>query len=314
MYESADMSLWHGRVDDGPHESSRRWHQCVAAYEFEDAPSGVALLGVACDEGVRRNHGRVGAASGPDAIRTALANQAWHHQRPLYDAGNLRCAGDLEEMQQEQGRLVRRLLDLGHFPLLLGGGHEIAYGSFLGLAQHLESQPGTGPIGIINFDAHFDLRRAEVPTSGTPFMQVVEFCRDAGQPFHYACLGVSEAANTGALFDEAEQLGVLCLRDEELNSWQLAQAEKQLIDFLRPCRALCLSIDLDVLPAAVAPGVSAPAARGVGLAELEQLLKCVREVAGERLKLAEIAEYNPHYDIDDRTARVAARLCHLLVR
>ncbi len=315
MYEDADMSLWHGRIDEGPPATSHRWHQCVSALDFDSAPPGVALLGIACDEGVRRNQGRVGAAAGPDTIRTALANQAWHLERPLYDAGNLRClGGDLEALQREQARQVQRLLDKGHFPLLLGGGHEIAFGSFVGLEQHLEDQPGTGLIGVINLDAHFDLRRSEAPTSGTPFQQILEHCHGVGQPVRYACLGISEAANTAALFARAEQIGALCLRDEELNGWQLAEVERRLTDFIRPCAALHLSIDLDLLPAAVAPGVSAPAARGVGMAELEHLIAHIRATAGDRLRLAEIAEYNPHYDIDGRTARVAARLSHLLVR
>ncbi|NOY13871.1 MAG: formimidoylglutamase, partial [Deltaproteobacteria bacterium] len=84
--------------------------------------------------------------------------------------------------------------------------------------------------------------------------------------------------------------------------------------FIERCGSLYLSIDLDVLPAAVAPGVSAPAARGLSLELLEVLLGYIRSQAGDKLKLAEIAEYNPKFDIDARTARVAARLCHLLVR
>ncbi|MEA3543858.1 MAG: arginase family protein, partial [Thermodesulfobacteriota bacterium] len=85
-------------------------------------------------------------------------------------------------------------------------------------------------------------------------------------------------------------------------------------EFIRPCQAVYLSIDLDVLPAATAPGVSAPAGRGIPLPVLEQLLSLIRSVAQKRLRVADIAEYNPIYDIDSRTARVAARLCHLLTR
>jgi formiminoglutamase len=125
---------------------------------------------------------------------------------------------------------------------------------------------------------------------------------------------VSETANTKALFDRAKAFGVQYLMDEDLTPWSITVAEQGLTDFIDCCSCLYLSIDLDVLPAAVAPGVSAPAARGLPLELLERLLVCIRRRAGDKLKLAEIAECNPDYDIDGRTAKVAARLCHLLTR
>lgn len=315
MYKTPDMSLWQGRIDgDRQAGDSRRWHQCVRPYE-DQADSGVALLGVVSDEGVRRNQGRPGATAGPDAIRRALANQAFHLDRPVYDAGQVLCEGSrLEEMQQEQARMVQTLLAGGHFPLLLGGGHEIALGSFSGLQQYLIQTGDQSHIGIINFDAHFDLRREDVSTSGTPFLQIADLCRRNRRPFHYLCLGISESANTAALFAQAESLGVEYVKDEEISRLGVEELDQKIDDFVAPCGAVYLSIDLDVLPAATAPGVSAPAARGVLLAELEQLLLVVRAKAGTKLKLADLAEYNPAYDIDSRTAKVAARLCHVLLR
>src|SRR6185369_12422925 len=103
MHSPADMSLWQGRIDQEPEGDARRWHQCVVALPVEAvtpgvAPGvgpgiapGVALLGVCCDRGVTRNQGRAGARGGPDAIRKALAGQAWHLPSLCYDAGNLLC-------------------------------------------------------------------------------------------------------------------------------------------------------------------------------------------------------------------------------
>jgi formiminoglutamase len=67
-----------------------------------------------------------------------------------------------------------------------------------------------------------------------------------------------------------------------------------------------LTVCLDVLPAAVAPGVSAPAPRGVGLDMLEPLIETV--CASGKVRAADIAEMNPRFDIDGRTAAVAARI------
>ena len=73
-----------------------------------------------------------------------------------------------------------------------------------------------------------------------------------------------------------------------------------------------LIVDLDVLPSATAPGVSAPASRGLAQPEFEHLLTFIRRVAGDKIRVVDVAECNPNYDIDDRTAKIAARLCHLL--
>jgi formiminoglutamase len=316
MHSPANMDLWQGRFD--AEVGAERWHQKVAPLTpdaIDAAEAGLVLLGVCSDEGVRRNLGRPGASQGPDAIRAALANQAWHLQVACHDAGNLHCLEeDLESLQHEQGEWVEKLLNLGHFPLLLGGGHEISLGSYLGLRRHLDRGEKRATIGIINFDAHFDLRHAARPTSGTPFLQIADSCGSQSVPFRYFCLGVSEVANTRALFQRAGSLGAEWLLDEQLAPWNLPDAEKRLRHFLGSCDYLHLSIDLDALPASVAPGVSAPAPRGVCLEVVEHLLHFIKSEAGARLKLADIAECNPEHDIDGRTAKVAARLCHLIAR
>lgn len=315
MHRAADMSVWHGRIDQEPAGQAKRWHQSVGPLPAEAAEPGLVLLGVCSDTGVKRNQGRVGARKGPDAIRAALAGQAWHLVLRLYDAGNLYCDDEnLEGLQAEQAALVKALLDQGHFPLLLGGGHELAFGSWLGLRRHLDGQGNSGTLGIINFDAHFDLRKSLLPTSGTPFLQIADECGRRDIPFRYLCLGLSEVANTLAVAQRARKLGADWLRDEDLSSWKLPEAQVRITEFLRGIDTLYLTLDLDVLCASVAPGVSAPAARGVSLEVLEHLLGHIRAEAGAKLRLADIAECNPEYDIDGRTARVAARLCHLLAR
>jgi formiminoglutamase len=83
-------------------------------------------------------------------------------------------------------------------------------------------------------------------------------------------------------------------------------------DFLTGVDVLYLTIDLDVLPASVAPGVSAPAAYGVPLPVISAVCRQVAE-SGKLLHL-DVAELNPEFDVDGRTARVAARLVNTLLR
>ncbi|MEH6641746.1 formimidoylglutamase [Vreelandella glaciei] len=300
-----NMSLWTGRTD--PEANSERWHQKIQPLSQTAAP-GCALLGFESDAGVARNQGRTGAVQGPTALRKALAPLAWHRHGPAYDAGNVHCEGDaLETAQQTLADQLSTLLKAEHFPIVLGGGHEVAYGSWLGLAQHLADNGEKAPrIGIINFDAHFDLRDpTHMRSSGTPFAQIADECAQRGWPFRYACLGVSRAANTRALFNRAAQLGVMVREDRDFQPAHLECIQRDLERFMVRCDHLYLTIDLDVLPAGEAPGVSAPAARGVSLALIEPLIEAIRNSG--KLRLADLAELNPEHDIDDRTARAAAR-------
>ncbi|EWH02313.1 formimidoylglutamase [Halomonas sp. BC04] len=325
MTELIDMSPWAGRED--PEPNSLRWHQVIeplpAASRAANVAAGIALLGFSCDAGVARNHGRVGAAGGPRAIRKALANLAWHHRSPAFDAGDVVCHphGSDDGMESAQSRLAARvaaLLDAGHLTVVLGGGHEVAYGSWSGLARHLEDK-ATGKkapiVGIVNLDAHFDLRTplltpGQRGSSGTPFAQIADECDRRGWPFRYACLGVSRASNTAALFQRAAELGLMVREDHEITASSLDTIGDELDAFIAGCDRVYLTIDLDVLPASEAPGVSAPAAHGVSLPLLERLARRVRD--SRKLALVDLAELNPGFDIDGRTAKAAARLIHQL--
>jgi formiminoglutamase len=316
---------WSGRVDAEDGERGRRWHQVVqpvgdaGGAALADAP-GVALLGFASDAGVRRNRGRPGAAEGPGALRRMLANLAWHggDSERLYDAGDVACDGDaLEEAQSAYGERLAALLRAGHFPIGLGGGHEIAWAAYQGVARALEGHPRLERLGIINFDAHLDLRVPQVRgqgTSGTPFLQIAAARQAAGLDFRYLCIGASEAANTPALFDRAARLGAGVVRDVDAAG---PAAEMALQRFIADSSAVYLTFCLDVLPPAVAPGVSAPSGLGVALHRAVALLRsaladCGHGRPGSRLLLADVAELSPAHDPDGRTSRTAARLVYEL--
>ncbi|MEA5454893.1 formimidoylglutamase [Sinomonas sp. JGH33] len=310
---------WAGR-HDGDAPEHRRWWQAVrpvSASGLAEAVGATAgdggarpaiLIGFRSDEGVRRNKGRVGAAEAPSAVRAALGPLAFHLEREVFDAGDVVVPlgseaepGDLEGGQERCGALVAALLDAGALTVTLGGGHETAFASYLGVA---DSELAAGArVGVLNLDAHFDLRDEERASSGTPFLQMARAEAAEGRSLEYAVVGISRPNNTLALFRRADELGVRYLLDEYATR---ETAEAFVEDFLAGLDAVYLTIDLDVLPAAVAPGVSAPAALGV---PLEVIVAVVRRVAASgKLVHADIAELNPAYDVDSRTARVAARL------
>lgn len=307
-----DISIWAGRQDVDSAGDTRRLHQIVLPFD-EASQGSPTIIGFACDEGVRRNHGRVGAAKAPDAIRRMLANLPAHSITRLFDAGDVNCVdGDLEQAQLRLADRVQQVLSQDGFPMILGGGHEVAYGTFLGLAAHFDQALRSGRLLIINFDAHFDLRESDQGSSGTPFLQIAEWCRKAGIAFHYLCYGISRLGNTPALFSRAEELGVRFMLDSEIAFGNMAAVEHELVEQLATATHVYLTVDLDVLPAEKAPGVSAPAAYGMQLDKVEYLIQVVKNSG--KMIAADIAECNPTYDRDGLTAKVAARLVHTLIR
>lgn len=319
MYKPTAKEAWKGRVDAHDGALGLRWHQAVQLLNLSKSLSEVnpdqtafAFLGFCCDEGVRRNQGRTGAAAGPAALRNAMASFAHHlpAQVILCDAGDVICANqNLEEAQEQLGKKVALLLQKGYRPLVLGGGHEIAFGHFLGLEQATAQQQ----FGVINFDAHFDLRSYEKQTSsGTPFLQIADRQIERRQDFKYNVIGLQEYGNTRALFQTADRLQAKYTLVEEVQLHKLPVLKEQLGAFLEQVDAVYLTIDLDVFAASYAPGVSATNALGI---QPEVILALLKQVArsGKLLSL-DVAELNPAYDLDNRTAKLGAALLYHVVQ
>ncbi|WP_042432671.1 formimidoylglutamase [Streptacidiphilus anmyonensis] len=301
---------WSGR-DDGPGVENLRWHHVVSLDPSTAVSGDAAFVGFRSDEGVRRNKGRQGAAEGPRALRAALASMALPSRQSALDVGDVEVAdGDLEAGHRRLGEAVSALLDRGHRVAVLGGGHEVAYGSYLGLTGSGLLRDGAR-LGVLNLDAHFDLRDEPRPSSGTPFLQMARDEERAGRRLNYWVLGVSQPSNTATLFRTADRLGVRYLPDTECGTLDRYRVDGFVEEFLASCDVVHLTIDLDVLPAAAAPGVSAPAAYGVPIEIVEHV--CTQVAASGKPLLVDVAELNPALDVDHRTARTAARLLHRIL-
>ncbi|OMP80920.1 formimidoylglutamase [[Flexibacter] sp. ATCC 35208] len=292
---------WTGRID-GTDEEVSRWHQqvkCVDLSEPLPPGNGVVLLGFAVDEGVRRNKGRVGAAAGPATLRQAMGSFPVHFDGLLMDGGNIICPDeDLEAAQQALSGAVQLIKRAGHTPILLGGGHEITYGHAHGLYQSLPGEQ----LGLINFDAHFDLRTEGV-SSGTGFWQLSQ----QHSPFQYLALGIQQLSNTQQLFRIAGELDVQYIEADAFHFQDRTLLKVVVEEFIKKADKLYLTIDLDVFAAAYAPGVSATAFNGIRPDGL--FLECFRTILHSgQLAGMDIAELNPSFDVDQRTARLGAAL------
>lgn len=313
-YRPSVLSEWQGRID-GTDDAQLRWHQHVQLLNLVDPASpsiegSIVLLGFACDEGVKRNQGRVGAAEGPRAIRNALCNLPVHYPAlKIYDAGDIRCIDrQLEAAQQQLAEAVAQILQQGGFPILLGGGHEITYGHYQGVRRFL-NQGDSQAVGIVNFDAHFDNRELTAigATSGTGFWQIAQQCNANNEALHYLALGIQRASNTRILFERAHQTNTQYVLAGSFHPIDQRLPEQLISAFSATVGYLYVTVDLDVFAAAHAPGVSAPACNGIMPDAL--FFNCLDRLfdSGKVLSL-DIAELNPDFDIDNRTARLAASI------
>lgn len=317
-YTASLPDRWSGR-NDGEGTEHRRIHQVIemldldSLSQFHETGKAFALLSFASDEGVRRNKGRLGAKEGAEAIVKAMASLSVLEGSNfrLFDAGTFSCENqELEASQKALGLAVSKLLSHNYFPVILGGGHEVSFGHFTGFQHYLEeNEPGLNEIGILNFDAHFDLRKPEngVASSGTPFYQAFQEVKTKPYSLIYQVIGLQAFNNTQALFDIAEENGVQFVLQKDFHSGNQTALEKQIERFLAEVDHFMLTIDLDVFSASIAPGVSAPAYRGIFPDHLFSYVYR-KLLSSPKLLSLDIAEMNPSFDQDHRTARLAASL------
>lgn len=315
MYQTVDEQLWNGRIDYLDGAKGHRWHQIIEkgdlskgqASPIQKPQKGIGFLGFASDEGVSRNQGRVGAKEGPDALRKAMANLPVHPEisgLKMVDFGDVVCEfDDLQSAQSLLSEQVAHIIQGGYLPFLLGGGHEIAYGHFKGIQKAHPNKK----IGILNIDAHFDLRQDEKsPTSGTPFLQIAQEAKSKQEAFNYMVLGIQKAANTTTLFETAEAHRVHYLEAHEVNLANYAKIKNSVHQFMEANDLIYLTICLDAFAAAFAPGVSAPSPLGIEPYVIHKLLEDL--MSNEKVVAVDIAELSPKLDIQNQTAKLAAAL------
>lgn len=315
VYKPSDMDYWQGRIDSEDNFDAYRWHQWIELIDLnkEDLPRfdgklGFAFIGFCCDEGIRRNKGRVGAANGPAAIRKEMSNLPCHFTKEvkLFDAGNIFCENnDLEESQKCLSSAVKKILSLNLFPIVLGGGHEVAFGHYMGIADFAKNEDESSDIGIINFDAHFDLRPYDNgPSSGTMFKQIADMCNKHGLKYSYMCIGIQKHSNTIELFKTAQRLGVSYILAKDIAYNDDFSIMEQIDNFIKQKDHIYITVCSDVFTSASAPGVSATQSLGL---DPERALKFIKYILrSNRVISFDIAEVSPRFDQDNASANLAA--------
>ncbi len=271
----------------------------------------VAVAGIPFDSGTSY---RPGARFGPSAVRQgSRLLRPWHPGlevapfgvQQVADAGDIACNPfDITEAVGQIEAGVAGLLDGAAHVLAIGGDHTIAYPLLRVTSQR------SGPVALVHFDAHLDTWQTYFGaplTHGTPFRRAAEeglFL--AGHSIHVGVRG--PLYGPGDLAEDAE-LGfrtVSAMDIERIGIDGAAAAIRERVGG----RPVYVSIDIDVLDPAHAPGTGTPEAGGLTSREV---LGILRGLAGTPVVGADVVEVAPAYDHAEMTSVAAAHICYELL-
>ncbi|OYY94577.1 MAG: arginase [Hydrogenophilales bacterium 28-61-23] len=283
----------------------------------------IRIIGVASGLGAQDE----GCEDGPVAFHHS---QVWHElaRHPDVDWGRTLFPSDnqshtpatrIAELCRHLADEVDQALNAGEFPVVLGGDHSIAAGTWSGVARHAGA-----PIGLLWIDAHLDSHTLETSYSGAihgmplAFLlgrgdkRLLELGLPGGQlvPAHSVVFGARSFEPEEVEFLAGMRVRVIGRGEIEQRGFQAAFEEALAIVAGAPM-GFGVSFDLDALDPATAPGVGSP--EPYGLAANDVLNGLHRLVRTPGLRCLEIVEYNPDRDRQGRTARLIGDLIGVLV-
>lgn len=271
----------------------------------------VGLFGIPFDGAVI---GRKGAREGPRAIREQMARlkpwtlDAGEPSFRIRDWGDvaLDAEGAVQAAHEATTRAARDVLDGGHFPLALGGDHSLTHPLVLA-----HRGPRCRTLGVINLDAHLDVRDVVDGklNSGQSFGRLLESGFVPGR--NLVEVGLRDFANATRYAEKARKAGATLIGADAWRADPRGVIDRAIDLAARGTDGVYLSVDVDVLDQAHAPGVSAPTPGGVDTALLYAAIRRIAERAP--LVGADFMEVAPPLDRDGMTSRaVAYGVMHLL--
>ncbi len=263
------------------------------------------LVSCSQDAGIQRNSGRIGAASGPDSIRTAfyrLTVPEDFSEQSIFDLGDTCYDAELEDIHERHFQIVKKLLTDKKKVIVLGGGNDLSYPD--GKAMNSVYPQ----FACMNIDAHLDIRINEKCNSGTPYRQLID--EKLLIPENFYEMAIQPHANAPAYLRQIREWGVNLITLAELTWTTIYDSMMDKFDNVSFAN-LMLGFDMDSVKAADAPGVSAPSPIGL---TAEQALDITKYVTNSyAVNLFEITEVNPSYDLDNKTSKLAAILMYAYI-
>lgn len=285
----------------------------------------VGIVGIPFDLGVKLSNGRVGTAQAPDAIRGQIKKygtsfNASHNidlsHLLICDFGNIKVEPQsVREVHEQVSESVRVLFALCDTLIVLGGGNDLSYATIKAynsaqLQKKIKPPSQTIPhkIAGMNVDAHLDVRKVRdgIINSGTPYRRLIENKILKGENLFE--VGIQGHTNSKIYWGWAKNNGMRIWTLEhtrEIGIWAVMHAFRSHLERQSITDAF-VSIDIDAVAQAFAPGSSAPSPDGLFPKDILEIAYFAGTMP--QVRLFEIMEVNPQYDQDNRTSRLAVNI------
>lgn len=205
------------------------------------------------------------------------------------------------------------------FPIILGGDHSISIGSALAsLKKHKN-------LGIIWIDSHADFNTFETTITGNihglPFATIVGENGEDLTGFHkgefynpqYSVLVGARSIDYPGEYENLQRAGVTVFTTDDIKQKGMKKIIRQAMEIAGDgTNGMHISIDIDVLDPEIAPGVSVPEIAGINENDLNEAIDEII-LKKEKVKSIDLVEYNPQYDIDGKTLKIAKRILNKII-
>ncbi|MCF6411153.1 formimidoylglutamase [Pseudalkalibacillus salsuginis] len=282
-------------------------HEIIHPWDGESQISGIGLIGAPLS---KPSISLSGASQTPGVIRqmfSTLSTYAIEQETDLAEE-TITDFGDVEmhltDIPASHDRIYETLTSVlkdqpGLVPIVLGGDHSISYPSIRAFSENRRK------VGIIQFDAHHDLRNREDggTGNGTPFRALIEEGVISGDQLIQ--IGIRNFSNSQPYHQYGKDHGVTIYTMKDVREQRLTDILHQSIQQLKAhVDFIYVSLDMDVLDQAFAPGCPAI---GPGGMTSDDLLEGIEMLAKEPMvKGMDIVEIDPTVDFRNMTSKLAA--------
>ncbi|MBS8264390.1 formimidoylglutamase [Mesobacillus boroniphilus] len=281
-------------------------NECLIPYS-EGAKGDIGLIGLPFS---KTSISLSQASDAPKTIRANLSSfstfsgekEKDYKNISIIDFGDVQThPTDLEESIERLHVSVREMLENNACQryIMLGGDHGVSFPSIRAFKEHY------GEVGVIQWDAHHDVRNLYDGgrTNGTPFRSLIEGGHLKGG--NLVQVGIRDYANAKEYHDYTKEKGISVYTMEDIeNTGIIPIIKKELERLSELVDVIYLSVDMDVVDQAFAPGC--PAIGPGGITSRELLASISAAASHEKVKAMDIVEIDPSKDFRDLTSRLAA--------
>ena len=292
-------------------------------------PEKIRIIGVPMDLGQSRR----GVDMGPSALRVAgLQSRLKQLGYQVEDIGNVsvkqpeeqhygekraKYLNEIAETCRGLAEIVQRTLDEGYVPVVLGGDHSIAIGSTSGVASSFRKK--SKRIGYIWLDAHGDMNTPESSPSGNihgmplatligygapELVDLMEF-KPKVEPRNVSLVGVRDLDPKERRLVKESGVHVFTMRD--IDERGMREVMTEALRFATDdTEGVAVSLDMDFVDPADAPGVGTPVRGGATYREAHLAMEMIAD--SKAMASLEVVEINPVIDVHNRTALLGVEL------